>query len=305
MNIRTVFADRRLELIAGGVVAVLAVALIILAMMPWGAFKPSIERGLSERFGRPVTIGAVERVDSFSFTPTVEIHALRVPQAEWAGSGDLARIERIRVRFSAFQLLFGRFRPGTIDVDGAHLVLVRDHDRRNNWARPGETGGGGSPLALKGLRITNSMILYRDAFQDRSFAAKITADPATGVTIKGSGKVRGEPVTITAHGPAIEGAAGKRWPFHAGVDGAALTMAVNGVADGPLDLSHMTLDVTARADDLKFVDAIIEAGLFGTKPVQLAAHVRRDGKAWKVSTVTGRIGSSDIAGHVDVDKVDG
>jgi len=306
MNIRTVFADRRLQLIAGGVLALLAIALIILAMMPWGAFKPSIERGLSERFGRPVTIGAVKRLDSFSFTPTVEIHTLRVPQAAWAGTGDLARIERVRVRFSAFQLLFGRFSPGTIDVDGARLVLVRDRDRRNNWARPdGETRGGGGPLVLKGLRITNATILYRDAFQDRSFAAKVSADPATGVTIKGTGIVRGEHVTLAAHGPAIEQAAGKPWPFHAAIDGAALTMAVNGVADGPLDLSHMRFDATARADDLKFVDAIIEAGLFGSKPVQLSAHVQRDGTAWKVSGVTGRIGSSDIAGHVDVDKVDG
>ena len=305
MTFRTFLADRRLHIAAGVVAALIAIALILLAMMPWGAFKPSIQRGLSERFGRPVTIGAVERVDSFSFTPTVEIRNLRVPQAAWAGSGDLARIERVRVRFSAFQLLFGRFSPGTIDVDGAHLALVRDVDRRNNWAKPGEAGGGGSPLALKGLRIANSVILYRDAFQDRSLAVKISADPATGVTIKGSGKVRGEAVTIAAHGPAIEGAAGKPWPFHAAIDGAALTMAVNGVADAPLDLTHMTLDATARADDLKFVDAIIEAGLFGSKPVQLSAHVRRDGTAWKVSGVTGRIGSSDIAGHVDVDKVDG
>ncbi|MEO6218552.1 MAG: AsmA family protein [Sphingomonas sp.] len=306
MNPRAVLADRRLQVIAGGVIALLAIALIILAMMPWGAFKPSMERGLSDRFGRPVTIGAVDRVDSFSFTPTVEIHTLRIPQAAWAGTGDLARIKRVRVRFSAFQLLFGRFRPGTIDVDGAHVVLVRDSDRRNNWTRPGEEkGGGDNPLTLKGLRIANSTILYRDAFQDRSFAAKISADPATGVTINGTGKVRGEPVTIAAHGPAIEQATGKPWRFHAAIDGAALTMAVNGVADGPLDLSHMTLDVTARADDLKFVDAIIEAGLFGTTPVQLSAHVRRDGTAWKVSAVNGRIGSSDIAGHVDVDKVDG
>ena len=306
MNLRAVLADRRFHLIAGAVVALLAIGLIVLAMMPWGAFKPTIEKGLSDRFGRPVTIGAVDRIDSFSFTPTVEIHNLRIPQAEWAGTGDLARIERLRVRFSAFELLLGRFSPGTIDVDGAHLVLVRDADRRNNWAKPGdEKGGGGSPLTLKGLRIANSIIVYRDAFQQRSFAVKISADQASGVTIKGTGVVRGEAVTIAAHGPAIEQAGGKPWPFTAAIDGAALTMAIKGVADAPLDLHHMTLDMTARADDLKFVDAIIEAGLFGTRPVQLAAHVRRDGTQWKVSTVTGRIGSSDIVGHIDVDKVDG
>jgi uncharacterized protein involved in outer membrane biogenesis len=306
MNPRIILADRRLHIAAGVAAALIAIALIILAMMPWGSFKPSIERGLSERFGRPVTIGAVARVGSFSFTPIVEIHTLRVPQAEWAGTGDLARIERLRVRFSAFQLLFGHFRPGMIDIDGAHLVLLRDADRRNNWTRPGGEGrGAASPLTLKDLRIANATILYRDAFQNRSFAAKITADPATGVTIKGTGTVRGEPVTLMAHGPAIEQAAGKPWPFHAAIDGAALTMAFNGTADAPLDLSHITVDVTARADDLKFVDAIIEAGLFGTQPVRLAAHVRRDGTAWKVSNLTGRIGNSDIAGHVDVDKVDG
>ncbi|MEO9131897.1 MAG: AsmA family protein [Sphingomonas sp.] len=306
MTFRTFLADRRLHIAAGVLAALIVIGLVVLAMMPWGAFKPSMERGLSDRFGRPVTIGAIDRVDSFSFTPTVEIHTLRIPQAEWAGTGDLARIDRVRVRFSAFQLLFGRFRPGTIDIDGAHLVLVRDADRRENWRKPGdEKGGGGGPLTLKGLRIANSMIVYRDAFQKRSFAMKISADPATGVTLNGNGTVLGEPVTIVAHGPAIEEQAGKAWPFQANIDGAALTMRVKGVADAPLDLAHMTIDVTARADDLKFVDAIIEAGLFGTQPVQLAAHVRRDGKAWKVSTITGRIGSSDIAGHIDVDKVDG
>src|ERR1700740_1955331 len=152
MNSRVILADRRLHIAAGVVAALIAIGLIVLAMMPWGAFKPSIERGLSDRFGRPVTIGAVDRIDSFSFTPTIEIHALRIPQAEWGGSGDLARIERLRVRFSAFRLLFGRFRPGTIDIDGAHLALARDINRRNNWTKPGEEkGGDGSPLTLKGL----------------------------------------------------------------------------------------------------------------------------------------------------------
>lgn len=308
MNPRTVFADRRLHVAAGGIAALLALGLIILAMMPWGSFKSAIEHGLSDRFGRPVTIGSARRLDSFSLTPTIEIRDLRIPQAVWAGSGDLARIERTRIRFSAFQLLIGRFRPGMLDIDGAHLLLVRDAERRENWVKPGDDkpgGGEGSPLALKGLRIARSTILYRDAFQDRSFALRIGADPATGVTISGDGKVRGEPVTITAHGPAIEGAAGKPWPFEARIDGAALTMKVKGLADTPLDFHHMTLDIAARADDLKFVDAMIEAGLFGTRPVTLSGHVRRDGTHWVVTAVKGMIGRSDIAGQVVVDKVDG
>ena len=73
MNIRVALADRRLHLVAGGIAMLFAVALIALAMMPWGMFKSTIETKLSDRFGRPVTIGTVERLDAFSLSPTIAI----------------------------------------------------------------------------------------------------------------------------------------------------------------------------------------------------------------------------------------
>lgn len=308
MSIRTVLADRRLHFAAGGVVALIAVLLIVLAMMPWGLFRSTIESRLSDQFGRPVTIASVERLDTFSLSPTVAIRGLRIPQAAWAGKGDLIRVDSATLRFPVLPLIFGHFRPGTIDVNGAHLVLVRDAQRRKSWSKPddpAQDGGGGDSLALTSLRVANSSISYRDAFQERAFTAKIAADPQRGVTLTGSGTVRGEPVTITARGPAVEGVEGKAWPFRAAIRGAALDMTVIGAMDAPLDPSGVTMDVTARADDLKFVDAIIEAGLFGTRPVRLRAHARRDGTVWKVTSLSGLIGRSDIAGRITVRKVDG
>jgi uncharacterized protein involved in outer membrane biogenesis len=303
MSIRTVLADRRFQFAAGGVVALIIVLLLFLATMPFGMFKSTIEQRLGERFGRPVTIGAVERLDGFSLSPTVVIRSVRVPQPAWAGTGDLARIDSARIRFPVLPLLFGRFHPGTIIVTGAHLVLVRDADRRENWRQPGKGGSGGGIPSLRSLRIENSSISYRDAFQNRAFTAKISADTKTGVTLAGTGTVRGEPVRLSAHGPAIEGAAGKPWPFRLAIDGTALTFTATGTMDAPLDPSHMTIDFATRADDLKFVDAVVEAGLFGTKPVRLAAHARHDDALWKVTNITGMIGGSDVAGHIDVRKV--
>ncbi len=308
MKLRTVLADRRFHVAAGGVVALLVALLIALAMMPWGLFKSTIESRLSARFGRPVTIGSVERQDAFSLSPTVTLHDLRIPQAAWAGTGDLVRVESATVRFPVLPLLIGHFRPGTITVQGAHIVLVRDADRRESWRsdddrrKPASRGGG---VILRGLRIADSTLVYRDAFQDRAFSLKVAADPARGITLAGTGTVRGEPVTLSAHGPAIENAGGKPWPFAARIDGGALTLSAAGTMDSPLDTRHMTVDVATRADDLKFVDAIIEAGLIGTMPVRLQAHARHDGARWTVTGLKGLIGSSDIAGHVDVIKADG
>src|SRR3546814_7239997 len=79
-------------------------------------------------------------------------------------------------------------------------------------------------------------------------------------------------------------------------------MTAKGTMARALDTGQMAFTITARADDLKLVDAVIEAGLFGTQPVNLAAHVERAGAKWIVTGLKGTIGGSDLTGHVTVDK---
>ena len=82
-------------------------------------------------------------------------------------------------------------------------------------------------------------------------------------------------------------------------------MAVTGTMRHALDSRHMDIAVTTRASDLKIIDAIIDAGLFGTQPVRLSAKASRDGSNWNVESLHGTIGRSDIAGKVVVTKRDG
>jgi uncharacterized protein involved in outer membrane biogenesis len=263
-----------------------------------------VVRRTSEQFGRPVTIGRIERLDSFSFMPTIAIHDVSVPQATWAGKGELARIATARVRFSAWALLIGRFAPQSVEITGLRLSLARDAQRRVNWRKGGASGGDDdSPPRLDHLVLRDARVTYRDAFQQRSFDVTLSSD-AEGFRVGGVGTVRGQPVSITAHGPVVA-TTGKPWAFGATIDGPALTMKATGMMDAPLDMRHLTIDVSARADDLKLIDAIIEAGLIGTQPVSLTAHARHDGHDWNVSSVAGSIGQSEIAGHVTVRKMDG
>lgn len=304
MSFRSLIADRRAHWAVGVAILILALALITLAAFPWGIFREAAARRISEQVGRPVTIGRIERVDTFSFTPTIAIHDLSVPQAAWAGEGELARIATARVRFSALALLVGRFTPQAVEIHGLRLSLVRDAQRRANWrtAGAGSSDDDSSPH-LENLVLRDARVTYRDAFQQRAFDLTLSSD-AEGFRVGGVGVVRGQPVSVTAHGPMIA-ATGKPWPFGATINGAALTMKATGTMDAPLDIRHLTMDVTARADDLKLIDAVIEAGLIGTQPVRLTAHARHDGHDWNVSSIAGRIGQSDIAGHITIHKVDG
>ncbi|MDY1009009.1 MULTISPECIES: AsmA family protein [unclassified Sphingomonas] len=292
--------------ITGIVVAgVLVLGLIVLAAFPWGSLKGVIQRQLTARFGRPVTIGGIERVDTFGFNPTIRITDVRIPQAEWAGAGDFVQLRDAEATFSGLALLKGAFGPRDVKARGLRLVLVRDRNGRTNWERPGKPKGGGSSTDLDGLTISDSVIAYHDDKQDRFVTARFASDPVHGIRAAGNGTIRGAAVRIAVAGPSVERFQGKPWPFTASIDGDALSITAKGRMDHPLDTDAMELDVTARATDLKLIDAVIEAGLFRTQPVSFSAHVRHDQPKWTVTQLKGVVGRSDFTGHVSVDKQDG
>ncbi len=302
---RGFFAKRWVKITGIVVAGVLVLGLIVLAAFPWGSLKGVIQRQLTARFGRPVTIGGIERVDTFGFNPTIRITDVRIPQAEWAGTGDFVRLREAEATFSGLALLKGAFGPRDVKARGLRLVLVRDRNGRTNWERPGKPKGGGSSTDLDGLTISDSVIAYRDDKQDRFVTARFASDPVHGIRAAGNGTIRGAAVRIAVAGPSVERFQGKPWPFTASIDGDALSITAKGRMDHPLDTDAMELDVTARATDLKLIDAVIEAGLFRTQPVSFSAHVRHDQPKWTVTQLKGVVGRSDFTGHVSVDKQDG
>lgn len=306
MNARTLMADRRLRFAAVGLIGLIALLFIALAAMPWGYFRSSVEARLSKQLDRAVTIGSLDRVDRFSLSPTIALRNVRVAQASWAGAGDFAQVREARVTVPVIPLLFGNIRPSAIAVSGLRLWLVRDADRRTNWSKdkPGRSGDRQLPL-LNDLSIADAIISYRDAAQNRHAILRLRADPSSGLQVAGNGSVRGAAITLGASAPAVSRPnANRPWPFKAWINGEALSMRVTGSMDRPLDARHMAMAVAARAADLKLIDAVIEAGLFGTQPVRLSTHVRRDGPVWRIDALRGLIGRSDIAGALTVTKGD-
>ncbi len=294
--------------IGAGLLVLIGLAVLLLAAFPWGLFKGRIEDRLSERIGKPVTIGAMVREDALSFHPVVRLTDMRVPQPDWApGSGDLARVGEARVGFSALALLTGGPVLETLELRRARLSFYRAADGRESWSgeRSRADDSKGKRPALRSLTVSDSRIAYRDDKRGRSIDAALIVD-GRGLRLSGSGDVRGHPVRVTASGAPILGhQAGARWPFKAEIAGDAVGMTFDGTMDGPLDIGHLRGKVTGHAIDLRVLDAIIEAGLPGTQPVRLTAQVVRDRPDWTVERLKGTIGRSDIAGHATIRKRDG
>lgn len=299
---------RRLRIALVIVATLLIIVFIGLAAFPWAMLKGKIEAQAAQQLGRPVTIGSMERVDTFSLHPVVRLTDVRMPQPAWVGPRlpDLASIARVELRFSAPALLRGRFSLEALDMKGARLQLYRDAKGRENWSdNEKKKDDGGSGPALRLLTVADSRIAYRDDKQRRTIDAALSVD-RTGLRLSGTGDVRGHAVKVSATGAPIgEKKQGGRWPFTVAIQGDAVDFDLRGTMAGPLDIGHLEGQARARAVDLALLDAIIEAGLPGTQPVRLTAKVKRARPDWQVDDLRGTIGRSDIAGHATIAKRDG
>jgi len=286
------------RLAIGGAVLV-CILLLVLGALPVHHARGLIAERLSAQFGRPVTLGSVERVERFSFTPTILLRDVRVPQAAWAGTGDLASVREVRMRLPIVPVLVGRISPQAITVTGGRFTLVRAADGRESWSKDGpKKESSGSGPRLEELAVHDTLVTYRDFKRDRSVTLRVEARPGSALTGTGSGTVRGAAVRATLRGG--PSAPGKRWPFHALLDGPDLRFEARGDMAHVFDTSDMQVHVETRASDLRLVDAIIEAGLFGTQPVKLSADARHADDRWDVQNVGGTIGRSRFTGKVKV-----
>ncbi|WP_165912091.1 AsmA family protein [Novosphingobium sp. PhB165] len=268
---------------------------------PASWLKELAERKLSENFGRPVTIAGMSRDSAFSFTPVLGLNGVAIPQAAWAGPGRLASIDRLRVRIAILPMLIGRGSPELVSADGVMLDLVRDADRRVNWNSGGKQEPGASPtISFAGMESVKAQIRYRDALRKRSVELHVSIDPQHGLVASGPGTIDGNAVAVTVKGPA--GAANAPWPFEASIVGAAIDMRAKGTMAGPLRTDDMSLDITARANDLKLLDRVIEAGLFHTQPIGLTASVRHRSDIWTIDGLKGKVGNSPFSARLSVDK---
>lgn len=290
---------------AGAVVALAMLLVLALGAFPVGLMRGLVESRLSAAFHSKVAVGAVTRDSGFSFTPIVSVRDVRVAQPRWAGQGDFVRIASASVRVPVFALLLGRFRPDRVRIDGARLALVRDATGRANW-KPDDTRpqqGRGSPPSLSDLTVTDTQIVLRDAKRRLIVAGPLSVDAAHGLRLSARGTFQDTPATLDLTGGRIAGIdPAAPYPFTGRLTSPALNLAIAGLTDGVLDTRHFTAKISAQAPTLKNLDYMIEAGLFGTQPIDLTGTIRHDGRDWYVDRIGGGIGRSRFTGSASVHK---
>lgn len=299
--------DRRTHIALAGVAVVLILGILFLGAVPASILRGVIVEKLQGASERDVAIGSVTRDSFFSYSPVITVHDLRVAQTRWAGDGDFIRLKSVSARLSVLDVLTGEVQPDRVRIDGLELALIRDENGRSNWDEDetDDRDQDGNGPALTDLDVRQSRFSFTDRKRGLDLAGPITVDSENGLRAEGKGTFLQTKASLSFTGGAITGIdPDADYPFEMVLDSPALNLTAKGKMQGVLNTGLFTASLSAQAPTLKNLDRVIEAGLFGTQPIDLRAKVRHKDKDWFVTKLDGSIGRSRLSGNADILKRD-
>lgn len=300
---------RRVLIWSGGVLLVLALAAAILAAIwDWNWFRGPLASIASARMHRQVSIDGNLRAHLWSWEPSASVEGIRVANPDWAGKADLADIRRLVVQIRLKALLGGHLDMTLLEVDAPHLALYRDADGRATWdfsdgKKPDE------PLRLPPIRkfvIDGGQVSYRDLARKLTFSGMVDAketpgQAGSGFQMTGTGELNAQPFHLqVSGGPLLNIDRTKPYAFRADIRAGQTYVTAEGAVPKPFDMSRFSMTVTSRGPDLAELYGLTGVPMPNTPPYSLRGQLSRDVHLWKLETIGGRVGSSDLSGQLAV-----
>ncbi|MBI2262688.1 MAG: AsmA family protein [Caulobacterales bacterium] len=302
------------EKIAASVTLVVVAAVVLfLILFDWNMLRGPIGRWASARYDREIQLNGDLDVNLFSWTPSARVQSLRIGGPDWARERDTLQVEDLQLSVRLRALLAGRLEMPRVVVARPRAVLISTGDGRKSWhLNPDQpdTGEGLKLPPINRLLIQDGRVTLdeqrRKLRLEATFDAREGSDGQAGFHLDGKGTINGTPLTVVVRGgPFINIRRDRPYGFHGEITGAGTRMVADGSITRPFDLGHFNATLRLQGQDLSDIYLLTGITTPNTPPYRLAGKLTRDDAKFTFADVAGRVGSSDLAGEVVVDKVDG
>ena len=297
-----------------GVLALVAVALLVLALIDLNVIKHPLERLASVRLGRSVVITGRLQGDIWSVTPGLTVNGLTVGNPPWEAARPMLQAQRLQVRVKLLPLLVGRVIVQRLELDQPVIYLHRDTDGRANWTferkKPSnEPASGPARLPLvRNLIVSDGRLTLLDEILHLDVQATVQAheqgthDDPQAFRVAGKGTVNKQPLRVLVFGgPLITLQPGRPYPFNLHIEAGDIRLDSDGVVRKPFDLGQVGFTVRASGNDLADLYYLTQLAFPNTPPFHVQATIDRNESQVRVEPLSGRVGASDVHGELRVD----
>jgi hypothetical protein len=301
---------------AAKVLAVLAAIIVLIALVlvffPWDQLRGPVNRYLSERTGRHFAI--TRKLDvKLGRTTRILAEGIEFANPDWAKDPFLVRAESGEIDIRLWPLIAHRqFVLPRVALHKPQLGLQMEADGRRSWALGHDTGNKRNVPDIGALEVDEGTMHFIDAAHD----ADIHTDFAIDVTKQQSGDAM--PLQFSAKGNwqkeqfTAKGRTGNvlylsaplQSPFPIEIEAAAgaTHLAARGQIASLATLEGANATVDLKGDNLARLYKLLGVVLPDTPHYSVQGRVTKKGDVWNVADIRGRLGSSDIEGHLSFDK---
>jgi AsmA family protein len=318
----------KIALAVGGVlVAVPAAALIALHYYDWNRARPWLNDKTSEAIGRPFAIrGDLSLSWEKQIVPERErnwhdwipwphlvAHDIHIgnPAAMVAAGNvpaDMASVSEFSFSLNPFALLDKQISIPVLRFEAPAVLLQRTADGANNWTFDKKDKPSPWRLDLQRVVFNKGVVHYIDAVAKADATADIdtiNADPTYGVSWRLKGSWKDAPVSGNGKAGAVLSLRQQTTPYPvmADVNLGGTRIAVEGTLTKPTSLAALDMKLHLSGPSMARLYGLTGIVLPETPPFSTSGHLTatldKNSGHYVYDKFTGKVGSSDIGGHVE------
>jgi uncharacterized protein involved in outer membrane biogenesis len=293
--------------------ALLALGIILVSVFDWNHARPALAKLLSTRIGRPVSINGDLRVHPWSWNPSLEVGGLAIRNPPWAGREYIFRARDLRVSVSLGRLLRGQLLLPEVSVFDPVIDVERDADGQASWNFGGEGAARsperGSPRlpSIRRLILRDGRVRVVDAIRKLNLEGSISATDDAGragasqFELRCQGSLNAKPFELRFDGgPLVNVTPDSPYRFKASMQASDTHLDAEVSIPKPFDLGAWQARLHLSGADLADGYYLTGLALPNTGRYELSGDLEHQGSSYRIAALSGRVGSSDLAGELQV-----
>jgi AsmA protein len=289
-----------------GVLATLLVALALFVAFGLDSLRGPITRAVSNATGRELVIdGRIRTVWSW-LHPRFRVERIRFANAGWAREDWLFSADAVEAEVRLLPLFAGLVVLPQVRLEGAEVNLERDEEGRQNWILDTEKEKDeqkkDSRVRIQLLTLDRGHLSYADEALDIDLQADLNTDQ-TGMLFAVTGTYQGLPLSGSGHSGPVLSVRDESNPFPLKAEARIgdTRVDVDGSITGLVELQKIDTKVRLRGKSLAELYDIINIALPQTPAYATEGHLVREKTLVRYEKFTGKVGTSDISGSVQID----
>ena len=290
------------------------VVAIVAFLFQWDWLIPLVDKQASAALGCPVTITHLHV--QLGRTTRIEAEGITIANPDgWQGGGNFATIERLGLDVLPLEYIQHRqIVLPVIDVQSPKVDAQQLADGTANWnlgsKNPGPPSTGPGPK-LGTLRIADGHAHVQDAKLNADFEVNLStkeapegADPTTGqIVADAKGTYAKQPITAQFVGGALLSLRDDAHPYPVDLKLAngPTRIALKGTIKDPLAFAGANIELELSGPDMSLLLPLTGIAIPKTPAYRIAGKLDYATGIVKFQQFTGKVGSSDLAGNIEVD----